>query len=247
MYSSGILNRLTTIIEKVYPLAIRDFVELERMQSSQLSRNRFVDNTVKNITEKYNYFASKLFPDSLILANTVQNYEQVTGNSIVYCPISGRTNLSSGIPFVASAISVYSDGKQQAAAILDIVRNDYYRVESGSNAITRRQKLRVSRRTSLIGSIIACDHISYGLFNQLSCIRRVTGSVLLDLAFLSAGKYDVVMYQNVSYCDFEAGLMMVKNSGGFVKYVAKQDNVYTIIAACSMKIFAELEKHLYQL
>ena len=48
-------------------------------------------------------------------------------------------------------------------------------------------------------------------------IVRNTGSAALDLAYVSCGRFDASLQRNVNLWDIAAGLILVKESGGFVE------------------------------
>ena len=48
-------------------------------------------------------------------------------------------------------------------------------------------------------------------------IVRNTGSAALDLAYVASGRYDGYWHREINYWDIAAGLILVKESGGFVE------------------------------
>ena len=46
---------------------------------------------------------------------------------------------------------------------------------------------------------------------------RKSGSAALDLAYVGAGRYDGYWQRELNYWDIAAGIIIVKESGGFVK------------------------------
>ena len=45
---------------------------------------------------------------------------------------------------------------------------------------------------------------------------RISGSAALDMAYVAAGRYDGFWQRSLSYWDIAAGIILVKESGGFV-------------------------------
>lgn len=241
MYLSGRLYQLSTTIEHVFSFAMRDYLELEKMNTSGSSRAKFLENTEKNITQKIKSISTKRV-NGITSSDEYKIRPDVIRNAVSFCAISGRANIMRGIPYSATSISLYDgDGQQSDAVVFDVYRNTYYYAEAGKNSFTPKQKLRVSRNTSLEGAYVACDSSSYKMLYRHNCIPRITGSVLLDLAFLSAGKYDAVVYRDVEFSKFEAGLLMVKGAGGFTKYIQQENGKYTILGSCSIKIMSQME------
>ena len=46
---------------------------------------------------------------------------------------------------------------------------------------------------------------------------RKSGSAALDLAYVAAGRYDGYWQREINYWDIAAGIILVKESGGFVE------------------------------
>jgi myo-inositol-1(or 4)-monophosphatase len=66
------------------------------------------------------------------------------------------------------------------------------------------------------------------------------GSVSLDLAYLASGKYDGVIAFGVGFWDISSGIILIKESGGFVEYEKKDDGTYTMIAGSSKKLLKSI-------
>ena len=71
---------------------------------------------------------------------------------------------------------------------------------------------------------------------------RKMGSAALDMAYVASGRCDGFWQRNLSYWDYAAGIILVKEAGGFVKdfqgndeYIKKE----TILAA-NTKIIEEM-------
>ena len=45
---------------------------------------------------------------------------------------------------------------------------------------------------------------------------RKMGSAALDMAYVAAGRFDGYWQRNLNYCDIAAGIILVKEAGGFV-------------------------------
>lgn len=67
-------------------------------------------------------------------------------------------------------------------------------------------------------------------------ILRRTGSLALDLAYLSAGKYDAVVAHEVHIWDIASGIVLIKEAGGFVEYQKRSDDSYDIVVAATNKL-----------
>ena len=71
---------------------------------------------------------------------------------------------------------------------------------------------------------------------------RKSGSAALDLAYVAAGRYDGYWQREINYWDIAAGIILVKESGGFINPI--KENGFTAekidILATNSKIHEEL-------
>ena len=100
--------------------------------------------------------------------------------------------------------------------------------EKGRGAWLQDQRLRVSARRDLSEALIATGipFLGHGDFVQWSRIFgavapqvagvRRFGSAALDFAWLAAGRYDGFWESDLKPWDYSAGLLLVKEAGGFV-------------------------------
>ncbi|MGH7005574.1 MAG: inositol monophosphatase family protein, partial [Alphaproteobacteria bacterium] len=90
------------------------------------------------------------------------------------------------------------------------------------------RRLRVSARTKLVDSVIGTgvphlgrgDHGGYllqlrNVMGEVSGVRRM-GAAALDLAYVAAGRFDGFWEDGLSPWDIGAGIILVREAGGFV-------------------------------
>ena len=72
---------------------------------------------------------------------------------------------------------------------------------------------------------------------------RKSGSAALYLAYVSAGRYDGYWQREINYWDVAAGIILIKESGGFVETVTGDDfhSEKIDIVAGNSKIHKELK------
>jgi myo-inositol-1(or 4)-monophosphatase len=100
--------------------------------------------------------------------------------------------------------------------------------EKGKGAFLNDQRIRVAGRTRLADSVIACGlpHIGRGdlalahketglMQGQVAGLRRF-GAAALDLAWIAAGRLDGYWERDIKPWDIAAGLILVREAGGFV-------------------------------
>ena len=165
--------------------------------------------------------------------------EKDDSNSVwIVDPIDGTSNFMRGIPYFAINIALRVNNEFTAGVTLDPVRGECYKAELGQGAfVGQRNRLRVSGRENLKEAVVA-TRVSLDLDEKLikaGVILRKTGSIALDLAYLSAGKYDIVVAHGACLWDIAAGMVLVKESGGFIR-VNSSGEYYNMIAASSKKL-----------
>ena len=81
---------------------------------------------------------------------------------------------------------------------------------------------------------------------QDRCHIRKSGSAALDLAYVAAGRYDGFWQRELSYWDIAAGIILVKESGGYIEIMGEKNllSEKVNIVASNSKIHKELTNYL---
>ena len=101
--------------------------------------------------------------------------------------------------------------------------------QKGQGAYQNNRRLRVAARRDLADCLIGCGIPHLGnakehprfvadlatVMAKVSNLRRL-GAAALDLCFVSAGSYDGFWERNMHAWDVAAGIIIVKEAGGFV-------------------------------
>ena len=240
MNISALLHVMKKAADKAAFIIVRDFGELERLQVSRKGIRNFVTSSDKNSERKITYELSKARPEfSFICEESGFSKNNNTNLIWIVDPIDGTNNFMRGIPYFAINIALMENKEFVAGVTLDPMRGDCFKAGLREGAFEgNRNRLRVSNREKLQEAVVALRtnfDIEQKIFNQGAIIRK-TGSTALDLAYLAAGKYDVVIAQNVTIWDIASGIVLIKESGGFINYVQKENGIYDIYAASSFKL-----------
>jgi myo-inositol-1(or 4)-monophosphatase len=122
------------------------------------------------------------------------------------------------------------NGKREITSALTYqpLTDEMFWAEKGRGAWLTDRRLRVSARTDLSESLIATGipFLGHGDFAQWSRIFgavapevagiRRFGSAALDLAWVAAGRYDGFWESHLQPWDVAAGMLLVREAGGFV-------------------------------
>ena len=110
--------------------------------------------------------------------------------------------------------------------------------ERGKGAFLNEQRIRVAGRKRLADAVIACGLPHHGrgdighsrketaaIQEQVAGLRRF-GAAALDLAWVAAGRLDGYWERNLKPWDMAAGLIMVREAGGFVSDCDGDDDIF---------------------
>ena len=205
----------------------RDVIKIE-----EKAKNDYVTEVDKAVEKEIIYHLRKAYPD-----HSFQGEESGLsgGESAEYQwiidPIDGTTNFINGIPHFAISIACMHKGKLEHGIILDPTKREEFTASRGKGATLNGRRIRVSNRNSLSGSLIATGipfndktlpHIKAYLqsmediLQQESAGIRRMGAASLDLAYVAAGRYDGFWEMKLKPWDMAAGILLVKEAGGFV-------------------------------
>ena len=224
---------------------VRDFGELERLQVSRKGVSNFITSAdiraEDRITDELQHSGFKYNIESeergFIKSDNNSEYTWIID------PIDGTNNFRRGIPYFCISIALTKDKCPVASVCLDPIRSNLFRASVNQGAYADgRNRIHVTSRIKLFESVVAIRSNDATLYSKLvkanSIIRR-TGSVALDLSYLASGKYDAVIMDGVQWWDIAAGIVMVKEAGGFIEY-SRLNNSFKLRAACTHRLFNEI-------
>ena len=182
-------------------------------------------------------------------------------------PLDGTTNFLHGIPQFAISIAVLEGGPSGASSItagtvFDPARNEFFYAEKGKGAFLNERRQRVSGRRHMadslfstgIPSLAAVMRMTMRFLRELGNVMAVSsgirraGAAALDLAWVAAGRYDGFWERGLSKWDVAAGILLVREAGGFVSDFNSRDKALESgdIVAANPTIHAELLKTLWK-
>ncbi len=154
-------------------------------------------------------------------------------------PIDGTTNFIHGIPHFAISIGVTRNGEPVAGVIYNPISDELFAAERGGGAYVNDRRLRVSGRRDISDAVIACgvphrgrgDHAEFRrelaqVQAKAAGIRRA-GTASLDLAWVAAGRLDGYWERGLKPWDICAGIVMVREAGGFAADIDGGPDVMT--------------------
>lgn len=231
---SGLMTIMDRAVRKAAPRLRRDFNEVQQLQVSRKGPADFVSMADKRAEDAIYNELNKARPDWALL---MEESGEIAGDPSkprwIVDPLDGTTNFLHGIPHFAISIAVEEpmpNGKREITSALTYqpLTDEAFWAEKGRGAWLTDRRLRVSARTDLSEAVIATGipFLGHGNFAQWSRIFgavapevagiRRFGSAALDLAWVAAGRYDGYWESELQPWDVAAGILLVREAGGFV-------------------------------
>jgi myo-inositol-1(or 4)-monophosphatase len=229
MVRSALLNVMIAAVRKTARMLNRDFGEVSQLQVSLKGPANFVTAADRKAEEILFAELAKARPGYGFLGEEGGRREgSDKTHTWIVDPIDGTTNFLHGIPQFAISVGLERENTIVAGVIYNPATDELYTAERGKGAFLNDKRLRVAARKRLPDSLIACPLPHHGrgdlelgtrelaaVQDKVAGLRRF-GAAALDLAFVAAGRLDGYWERNVSPWDMAAGLLMVREAGGFV-------------------------------
>ena len=239
---SGLITIMERAVRKAAPRLRRDFNEVQHLQVSRKGPADFVTMADKRAEDTIVEELRKARPDWGML---LEEGGEIPGDPSkprwIVDPLDGTTNFLHGMPHFCIAIAVEDPmgpgGKPEIThgMVYQPLTDEGFWAEKGRGAWLQGQRLRVSARRDLSDAVIATGipFLGHGNFSEWSRIFgavapevagiRRFGSAALDLAWVAAGRYDGFWESGLQPWDVAAGMILVKEAGGFVTDFRGQD------------------------
>ena len=263
---SGVFNssaNLTVMCNAAFKAArglIRDFGEVENLQVSRKGPGDFVSSADKKAEQVLYKELKQARPYNGFLMEEGGEEEGTSGYRFIIDPLDGTTNFLHGIPHFSISIGLEREGEIIAGVVYDPIKDEMFIAEKGFGAYCNDRRIRVSGRKDMSQVVLATgipfavhskkDREGFQnalghLMPQVAGIRRL-GSAALDLAYVAAGRFDAYWEYPVETWDVAAGLILVKEAGGYVTDLSGGDKVMDkkSILASNSKLHGSLLKEL---
>ncbi|MGH1329775.1 MAG: inositol monophosphatase family protein [Paracoccaceae bacterium] len=238
MQGSANINVMIKAARKAGRSLAKDFREVENLQVSMKGAGDFVSRA--------DIAAEQMIREELTEARPNYGWcgeesEDVAGTDPtrrwIVDPLDGTTNFLHGLPHFAVSIALEHKGEIVAGVIYDPSKDELFWAEKGAGAWMNESRMRVSGRHKMIESIFATGLPFAGrsdLPDTLQDLARILptcagvrrfGSAALDLAYVAAGRYDGFWERKLNAWDMAAGLLIVREAGGFVEPLKPGGNI----------------------
>lgn len=231
---SPALNVVVTAVQKAGRRLLRDFGETEKLQVSVKGPGDFVSQADTMAEETLRRELSRARPGfAFRMEESGTSGAEDWEWRWVVDPLDGTTNFLHGIPHWAISVGIEKrtgadTSELMAGVIYNPASDEMFWAERGMGAFLNDRRLRVSGRKDLREAVFATgipfaaiprkaefSQILARIMPQVAGVRRF-GSAALDLAWTAAGRYDGYWELGIKPWDMAAGLVMVREAGGFV-------------------------------
>ena len=235
---------MTRAVRKAAPRLRRDFGEVEQLQVSKKGPADFVSVADKRSEATLIEELKNARPDWAILTEESGEIEgDPTKPRWIIDPLDGTSNFLHGIPHFAISLAVEErrpGGPSQITQglVYQPLTDESFWAEKGRGAWLHDRRLRVSGRRyldeALIGTglphsgrgdVATWARIYGAIGPEVSGIRR-NGAASLDLAWVAAGRFDGFWEDDLDIWDSAAGILLVKEAGGYVSDYRGQDRMF---------------------
>ena len=232
------INLITRACIKASRSLIRDFGEIENLQVSTKGPGDFVTSADKRTEKILISELQKANPDyGIITEESGIINKSNTKNRWIIDPIDGTTNFMNGVPQFAISIGYEEENEIKCGVIFNPIMNEMFCAEKGNGAYLNNSRIRVSNKKKIKDSLIVTggpkgeSKIKEKIFSEyinvsknVSNVRKF-GSASLDMAYVACGRFDGYWQREINYWDIAAGIIILKEAGGFVDFFEEDDSL----------------------
>jgi Archaeal fructose-1,6-bisphosphatase and related enzymes of inositol monophosphatase family len=239
MARSALLNVMVQAAMKAGRSLARDFGEVQNLQVSLKGPGDYVSQADRKAEEIIRAELLRARPTYGFLG---EESAEVTGTDgahrWIVDPLDGTTNFLHGIPHFAVSIALERSGELVAGVVYNPATDELYTAERGGGAFLNDRRLRVAARKAMSDAVIGTGvpHLGRGhhgnylielrnVMGECAGIRRM-GAAALDLAYVAAGRLDGFWEKPLSPWDIGAGIVLVREAGGFVSDMAGGSDMF---------------------
>jgi len=235
---SAIINVMEKAARKAARGLIRDFGEVEHLQVSVKGPADYASIADHRAERTLRAELSQARPSfGFLMEEAGESAGEDPESRWVVDPLDATTNFLHGIPHFCISIAYEKNREPVAGVIYDPLRDEMFWAEKGIGAYVNERRLRVSARKRLADAVLATG-IPFGarggkdeftaalrrVMDETAGVRRM-GSAALDLAYVAAGRYDGFWETGLSPWDVAAGVVLVREAGGFVSEIEGGDDM----------------------
>ena len=232
------INIITKACVKASRSLIRDFGEIEKLQVSSKGPGDFVTSADKRTEKILIEELQKAHPEyGIVTEESGIINKSNTKNRWIIDPIDGTFNFMNGIPQFAISIGYEEENEIKCGVIFNPILNEMFCAEKGNGAYLNNSRIRVSNQKKISDALVVtggprgASKIKDNIFSEYINVSknvanvRKFGSAALDMAYVACGRFDGYWQRELNYWDIAAGIIILKEAGGFVDFFEKEKNL----------------------
>ncbi|MDB5512621.1 MAG: inositol monophosphatase [Enterovirga sp.] len=245
MIRSPLMTVMTDAVMKAARSLKRDFGEVENLQVSRKGPANFVSAADTRAEEILRGALEKARPGyGFVMEETGVVQGTDTTHTWHIDPLDGTTNFLHGIPHFCISVGLEREGQMIAGVIYDPVKDEMFLAERGKGAFVNNRRLRVAARREMSEAVIYCGLPHLGrpahprFLTELASVMAVSaglrrmGAAALDMAYVAAGRADLYWERDLKTWDMAAGLIIVREAGGYVSDCDGGTNPMATLSVC---------------
>ncbi len=253
-FYSPLLNALNKSIRVSGKKIIRDFGEIERLQSSVKDTTKFVSIAKENLKKDIIQILKKLRPNL-----TVESKDINVNDCWIIEILDSTTNFSRGIDNFFISISLKENGKIIICVLYNPIKDENLCFQSGSGGYKNDYRIRVSETKRLNNSISSFfgtktetnENIILGEVRQImkknNLETRESGSILHEISLIACGKIDCLLFTMLNnHINNQISLILSETGGIFYQLELKKKKIYMASNKYVGKIIKEMIENNYE-
>lgn len=247
-FYSPLLNALNKSVRVSGKKIIRDFGEIEKLQSSVKETTKFVSIAKSNLNKDITQILKKLKPNITVESNNLN-----TKDCWILEILDSTTNFSRGIDNFFISISLKEHGKINICALYNPIRDENLCFQSGSGGYKNDYRIRVSETKRLNNSIssffgtktetnenIILDEIRQTM-KKNNIETRESGSIMNEISLVASGKIDCLFFTDLDKnINNQISLILAETGGIFNQLQLKEKKIYIASNKYIGKIIKEM-------
>jgi myo-inositol-1(or 4)-monophosphatase len=227
--TTPIMTVMIAAVRKAARGVQRDFGEIANLQVSMKGPGDFVTAADRKCEKLLREELGKARPTYGILGEEQGETKGTDGeNRFIIDPIDGTTNYMHGLALFAITVALERKGEIVAGVTYNPITDELFHGEKGGGAFVNNKRMRVAQRRNLHEAMVTTNIPAIGQKNHVahrnelavmqarSASVRALGSTALELAYVACGRLDAAWSRDLNAWDMAAGLLFVRESGGFV-------------------------------
>jgi len=142
-------------------------------------------------------------------------------------PLDGTTNFVHGVPLFASSVALAHGNDVICGTVYNPILEEFFSAARGQGAFLNGRPIRTSSVADLTEALVSVsfptmtnsdspDLLAFlKLVPESQAIRR-TGSTAINLAYIAAGRFDLMICYGSNAWDVAAGVILVQEAGGVI-------------------------------